>query len=129
MERYIVIINGYIVYYTIFEKLLTFTDLKRFQERLAGALSGGMKQKLGLACALLGTPELLLLDEPSVGVDPISRQELMRMVKELATEGIAIFWSTAYLDEAQNFATCILLDEGKTEYFWPKAKTETTENF
>lgn len=100
----------------IFEKLLNFTDLNRFQERLAGALSGGMKQKLGLACALLGTPELLLLDEPSVGVDPISRQELMRMVKELATDGIAILWSTAYLDEAQHFDTCITLNEGKIIY-------------
>lgn len=100
----------------IFEKLLSFTDLKRFQSRMAGALSGGMKQKLGLACALLGKPELLLLDEPSVGVDPISRQELMNMVKELATEGIAILWSTAYLDEAQNFDDCILLDEGKILY-------------
>ena len=100
----------------IFEKLLTFTDLKKFQDRLAGALSGGMKQKLGLACALLGTPEFLLLDEPSVGVDPISRKELIRMVKELANEGIAILWSTAYLDEAQNFDTCILLEEGKVMF-------------
>lgn len=100
----------------IFDKLLTFTDLKRFQTRLAGDLSGGMKQKLGLACSLLGTPELLLLDEPSVGVDPISRRELMKMVKELATEGITILWSTAYLDEAQNFDSCILLDEGKLLY-------------
>lgn len=100
----------------IFEKLLTFTDLKRFQPRLAGDLSGGMKQKLGLACALLGTPELLLLDEPSVGVDPISRRELMRMVRELAGGGIGILWSTAYLDEAQSFDTCILLNEGKVIY-------------
>lgn len=100
----------------IFHKLLTFTDLEQFQERLAGDLSGGMKQKLGLACALLGTPEILLLDEPSVGVDPISRRELMRMVRELAGEGIGILWSTAYLDEAQSFDTCILLDEGKILY-------------
>lgn len=100
----------------LFEKLLKFTDLNRFQSRLAGALSGGMKQKLGLACALLGTPELLLLDEPSVGVDPISRHELMNMVKALATEGIAILWSTAYLDEAQHFDTCVVLDEGKVIY-------------
>lgn len=100
----------------VFKKLLTFTDLDRFQERLAGDLSGGMKQKLGLACALLGSPELLLLDEPSVGVDPISRRELIRMVRELATDGIGILWSTAYLDEAQNFDTCILLEEGKIIY-------------
>lgn len=100
----------------IFDRLLTFTDLKRFQERLAGDLSGGMKQKLGLACALLGKPELLLLDEPSVGVDPISRRELMQMVRELAQEGIAVIWSTSYLDEAQSFSNCILLDEGKMLY-------------
>lgn len=100
----------------VFEKLLTFTDLKRFQQRLAGDLSGGMKQKLGLACALLGTPEILLLDEPSVGVDPISRRELMRMVRELAGGGIGILWSTSYLDEAQSFDTCILMDEGKVLY-------------
>ena len=66
-----------------FEKLLEFTNLKKFQSRLAGALSGGMKQKLGLACVLLGSPEFLLLDEPSVGVDPISRRDLMQMVRDL----------------------------------------------
>jgi ABC-2 type transport system ATP-binding protein len=67
----------------IFDRLLTFTDLKRFADRKAGNLSGGMKQKLGLACALVSKPELLLLDEPSVGVDPISRRELWRMVQDL----------------------------------------------
>ena len=96
-----------------FEKVLTMTNLKRFTNRLAGALSGGMKQKLGLACSLLGTPELLLLDEPSVGVDPISRIELMKMVKELATGGMTILWSTAYLDEAHSFDECIVMNEGK----------------
>ncbi len=99
-----------------FETLLDFTELKEFQARLAGDLSGGMKQKLGLACALLGSPEFLLLDEPSVGVDPISRRELMKMVKELSSEGITILWSTAYLDEAEHFDTCILLNEGKLLY-------------
>jgi ABC-2 type transport system ATP-binding protein len=71
-----------------FEKLLKFTDLTRFTERLAGKLSGGMKQKLGLACTLVGEPKVLLLDEPGVGVDPISRRELWRMVHELADEGM-----------------------------------------
>ena len=66
-----------------FDKLLEFTDLKRFQTRFAGKLSGGMKQKLGLACSLLGNPEFLVLDEPSVGVDPISRRDLMKMVRQL----------------------------------------------
>lgn len=99
-----------------FKSLLEFTSLYEFTERLAGALSGGMKQKLGLACSLLGSPELLLLDEPSVGVDPMSRRELMKMVKNLSTEGMTILWSTAYLDEAENFDSCILLDNGKLLY-------------
>ncbi|MCF2961736.1 ABC transporter ATP-binding protein, partial [Yersinia pestis subsp. pestis] len=73
-----------------FERLLTFTDLTRFTSRLAGKLSGGMKQKLGLACTLVGQPKVLLLDEPGVGVDPISRRELWRMVHELADDGMLI---------------------------------------
>ncbi|WP_268629605.1 ATP-binding cassette domain-containing protein, partial [Escherichia coli] len=73
-----------------FERLLKFTDLTRFTERLAGKLSGGMKQKLGLACTLVGEPQVLLLDEPGVGVDPISRRELWRMVHELANDGMLI---------------------------------------
>lgn len=114
----------------LFDKVLTMTDLKNFTQRLAGALSGGMKQKLGLACTLLGTPELLLLDEPSVGVDPISRRELIKMVKELATGGMTILWSTAYLDEAHNFDSCIVLNEGKIIYNGlPHKLSETTEGF
>ncbi|MGY4395896.1 ABC-2 type transport system ATP-binding protein [Sphingomonas sp. UYAg733] len=96
-----------------FNRLLDFTDLKRFTGRLAGKLSGGMKQKLGLACAMVRTPKLLLLDEPGVGVDPISRRELWSMVKELAGEGIGVLWSTAYLDEAEKCDTVTLLSEGK----------------
>jgi ABC-2 type transport system ATP-binding protein len=99
-----------------FEKLLKFTDLFRFTDRLAGALSGGMKQKLGLACALLKKPSLLILDEPSVGVDPISRRELWKMVLELLKEGISILWSTAYLDEAEKCDRVLLLNEGKLLY-------------
>ena len=96
-----------------FERLLDFTDLKRFCDRLAGDLSGGMKQKLGLACALVREPALLLLDEPSVGVDPISRRELWSMVKQLADRGIGVLWSTAYLDEAEHCDTVTLLNDGK----------------
>lgn len=96
-----------------FGKLLEFTDLKRFQSRLAGKLSGGMKQKLGLACALIRQPKLLLLDEPGVGVDPVSRRELWRMVKDLTGEGVGVLWSTAYLDEAEQCDTVFLLNEGK----------------
>ena len=96
-----------------FGRLLDFTDLKRFQSRLAGKLSGGMKQKLGLACALVRQPKLLLLDEPGVGVDPVSRRELWRMVKELTGEGVGVLWSTAYLDEAEACDTVYLLNEGR----------------
>lgn len=95
-----------------FARLLEFTDLKKFTARLAGRLSGGMKQKLGLACALLGRPELLLLDEPGVGVDPISRRELWKMVRELAGQGIAVVWSTSYLDEAEACDEVFLLSQG-----------------
>ncbi len=96
-----------------FERLLEFTGLGSFTDRLAGALSGGMKQKLGLACALVATPELLLLDEPSVGVDPISRRELWRMVGQLTEEGITVVWATAYLDEAEQCETVLVLSEGE----------------
>ncbi|MGO4385922.1 ATP-binding cassette domain-containing protein [Microvirga sp. 2YAF29] len=97
----------------VFDELLTFTDLKQFTARLAGKLSGGMKQKLGLACALLKKPQLLLLDEPSVGVDPISRRELWKMVENLTKDGIGVVWSTAYLDEAEACDRVLLLNQGK----------------
>ncbi|WP_309083718.1 ATP-binding cassette domain-containing protein [Chelativorans sp.] len=97
----------------VFDELLTFTDLKRFAGRLAGKLSGGMKQKLGLACALLRKPRLLLLDEPGVGVDPISRRDLWTMVRDLTREGIGVVWSTAYLDEAEACDRILLLNQGK----------------
>jgi ABC-2 type transport system ATP-binding protein len=96
-----------------FDRLLTFTDLQAFQARKAGALSGGMKQKLGLACALVSKPELLLLDEPGVGVDPISRRDLWKIVEELVADGIGVVWSTAYLDEAELCQSVVLLHEGK----------------
>ncbi|MCE7795657.1 ATP-binding cassette domain-containing protein [Sphingobium sufflavum] len=96
-----------------FDRLLDFTDLKRFGDRQARNLSGGMKQKLGLACALVRTPRLLLLDEPGVGVDPISRRELWAMVDALKAEGIGVLWSTAYLDEAEKCDRVYLLNHGK----------------
>ena len=102
-----------------FDHLLTFTDLKRFVDRKAGNLSGGMKQKLGLACALISKPQLLLLDEPSVGVDPISRRELWQMVQDLIRENIGVVWSTSYLDEAELCESVILLNEGKTLFAGP----------
>ncbi len=102
-----------------FERMLDFTGLEPFTRRLAGKLSGGMKQKLGLACALVRKPTLLLLDEPSVGVDPVSRRELWRMVNDLVDQGIGVVWSTAYLDEAERCAAVLLLNEGRLLYRGP----------
>lgn len=106
----------------VFERLLHFTGLGSFTRRLAGKLSGGMKQKLGLACALMARPKVLLLDEPSVGVDPVSRQELWQMVQELAGEGMAVLWSTAYLDEAERCDEVLLLEAGELVFSGPPAK-------
>ena len=93
---------------------------------LAGKLSGGMKQKLGLACTLVGDPKVLLLDEPGVGVDPISRRELWQMVHELAGDGMLILWSTSYLDEAEQCRDVLLMNEGKLLYQGePTALTQT----
>ena len=102
-----------------FARLLEFTALAPFQGRLAGRLSGGMKQKLGLACALIRKPQLLLLDEPSVGVDPVSRRELWRMVRELVDPETAVLWSTAYLDEAEKCDAVLLLNEGQLLFAGP----------
>src|SRR5208283_1734776 len=98
---------------TRIERLLAFSNLAPFKNRLAGNLSGGMKQKLGLACALIHTPEVLFLDEPTGGVDPVSRRDLWRILYELLAEGITIFVSTAYLDEAERCARVGLIDRGR----------------
>ncbi|TAN25199.1 MAG: ABC transporter ATP-binding protein [Castellaniella sp.] len=103
----------------LFAELLDFTRLGPFTERLAGKLSGGMKQKLGLACALMARPKVLLLDEPGVGVDPVSRQDLWRMVQALTDEGMAVVWSTAYLDEAERCESVLLLNQGKLLFDGP----------
>ncbi len=94
------------------ERLYEFSNLGPFKERLAGALSGGMKQKLGLSCALIHQPEILLLDEPTFGVDPISRRELWRIVHERVESGMTAIVSTSYLDEAERFDRLLLLDQG-----------------
>jgi ABC-2 type transport system ATP-binding protein len=96
-----------------FSELMEFTGLGSFRRRLAGQLSGGMKQKLGLACTLIHPPELLLLDEPSVGVDPISRRELWKIVQLLTGDEMTVIWSTAYLDEAERCDDALLLYEGR----------------
>lgn len=106
----------------LFAELLDFTRLGPFTKRLAGKLSGGMKQKLGLACALMARPKVLLLDEPSVGVDPVSRQDLWRMVQALTDDGMAVVWSTAYLDEAERCDSVLLLNEGQLAYDGPPAE-------
>jgi len=95
------------------EELLRLTALGPFGRRRAGDLSGGMKQKLGLACALLRAPRVLLLDEPTVGVDPISRRELWSIIQGLREKGTSILISTAYLDEAERCDEIILLHQGK----------------
>ena len=102
-----------------FQHLLKLTDLTSFTDRMAGKLSGGMKQKLGLACALLGQPKLLLLDEPGVGVDPISRRELWKMVRDLVSQDITVVWSTAYLEEAELCDDVLLLSEGRMLFNGP----------
>ncbi|WP_437891521.1 ATP-binding cassette domain-containing protein [Phytobacter sp. V91] len=109
-----------------FARLLAFTSLAPFTGRLAGKLSGGMKQKLGLACTLVGKPKVLLLDEPGVGVDPISRRELWQMVHSLADDGMLILWSTSYLDEAEQCRDVLLMNEGELLYQGePRALTQT----
>jgi len=97
-----------------YDELMQMTNLGRFTGRMAGALSGGMKQKLGLACTLIRPPRLLLLDEPTVGVDPVSRRELWSIVYRLVqSEGLTVMLSTAYLDEAERCHRVVLMHRGK----------------
>lgn len=95
------------------DRLLSFSNLVPFRRRLAGNLSGGMKQKLGLACALVHTPRVLFLDEPTNGVDPVSRRDFWRILYELLRERVTIVVSTAYLDEAERCGRLALLHEGR----------------
>jgi ABC-2 type transport system ATP-binding protein len=97
-----------------YARLMEMTDLGRFTARPAGKLSGGMKQKLGLACTLVRSPELLLLDEPTVGVDPLSRRELWDIVEQLVgDEKLSVLVSTSYMDEAARCAHVVILHEGR----------------
>jgi ABC-2 type transport system ATP-binding protein len=95
------------------ERLYRFSNLEPFKSRLAGQLSGGMKQKLGLSCALVHQPEVLLLDEPTFGVDPVSRRDLWLIVHEMVAEGVTAVVSTAYMDEAERFDRLALLHRGR----------------
>jgi ABC-2 type transport system ATP-binding protein len=106
-----------------YKELMHMTGLGAFTSRLAGRLSGGMKQKLGLACTLVRSPRLLLLDEPTVGVDPVSRRELWSIVYRLVQdEGMSVLLSTAYLDEAERCSEVVILHEGELlDYNSPEA--------
>jgi ABC-2 type transport system ATP-binding protein len=95
------------------QRLLRFSRLDPFHRRLAGALSGGMKQKLALSCNLIHTPEILVLDEPTTGVDPVSRQEFWTYLHELAGEGLAMLISTPYMDEAELCDRILLMHHGR----------------
>ena len=94
-------------------ELLSFSNLAPFQDRLAANLSGGMRQKLGLVCALIHTPQLLILDEPTFGVDPVSRREFWHILHELLRTGMTIFLSTAYMDEAERAHRVGLMHRGR----------------
>jgi ABC-2 type transport system ATP-binding protein len=96
-----------------YPRLMSMTGLQPFTERLAGRLSGGMKQKLGLACTLIRSPEFLVLDEPTVGVDPLSRKELWEIILQLVhDQGLSVLVSTSYLDEAERCGHVVVLHEG-----------------
>jgi ABC-2 type transport system ATP-binding protein len=95
------------------ERLLGFSGLIPFKGRLAGKLSGGMKQKLGLACALIHTPRVLFLDEPTNGVDPVSRRDFWKILYDLLKEKVTIFCSTSYLDEAERCKRVGLIHKGR----------------
>ena len=96
-----------------YDRLYQFSNLGSFQDRLAGQLSGGMQQKLGLCCALVHQPEILLLDEPTFGVDPISRRELWVILEQMVEQGVTVFLATSYMDEAERCRRVALLDGGR----------------
>jgi ABC-2 type transport system ATP-binding protein len=98
---------------TQYARLMAMTGLDPFQKRLAGQLSGGMKQKLGLACTLVRSPELLLLDEPTVGVDPLSRRELWEIIRQLIKDGLTVLLSSSDPDEAEACDSVLVLNQGK----------------
>lgn len=104
------------------EQLYRLTGLGNFRDRAAGKLSGGMRQKLALACAVAAAPRLMLLDEPSVGVDPVSRQEIWQLARELCTPGTGLVWTTNILEDAARCDDVLLLHEGLVRYHGPPAR-------
>ena len=105
-------INGVYDFKTRREELLAFTRLAPFRTRLAERLSGGMKQKLALACTLIHTPRMIFLDEPTTGVDPVSRRDFWKILQSLLRQGITIVMSTPYLDEAERCTRVALMNQG-----------------
>lgn len=95
------------------DELLEFTRLKPFRKRLADRLSGGMKQKLALACGLIHKPKIIFLDEPTTGVDPVSRRDFWKILSELQNEGVTVFLTTPYMDEAERCNRVALMNKGK----------------
>ena len=106
-------------------QLLDAAGMSEFHKRLAGKLSGGMKQKLGLVCALIHHPKVILLDEPTTGVDPVSRRDFWRILYNLIAEGVAILTSTAYLDEAERCHRVALMHQGKLLFLDTPAKLKS----
>ena len=106
-------IHGVSDYHARRDRLLEMTQLTRFRARLADQLSGGMKQKLALACTLVHEPRVIVLDEPTTGVDPVSRREFWKLLSQFLSQGITILMSTPYLDEAERCSRIVLLHEGK----------------
>jgi ABC-2 type transport system ATP-binding protein len=107
-------------------RLYEFSNLGEFEHRLAGKLSGGMKQKLGLCCALVHHPDVLLLDEPTFGVDPISRRDLWLILHQMIADGMTIVISTSYLDEAERCDRVALLHQGKVLALAPPAELQAS---
>jgi ABC-2 type transport system ATP-binding protein len=109
--------------------LYQFSRLEPFKKRLAGALSGGMKQKLALSCALIHTPEILILDEPTFGVDPVSRQEFWNILRSIQQQGTTILVSTAYMDEANQCDRVALLFNGQLRGLGTPAELRATYQY
>ncbi len=105
-------INGVTDFEKMRNELLDFTRLTPFRERMAEKLSGGMKQKLALACTLIHTPKIIFLDEPTTGVDPVSRRDFWRILQSLLKQGITIIMTTPYLDEAERCTRVAMMDRG-----------------
>lgn len=121
-------IHGVKDYETRRNELLQFTRLSEFRDRLADNLSGGMKQKLALACSLIHKPKIIFLDEPTTGVDPVSRRDFWKILANLLREGVTIFMSTPYLDEAERCNYVALMNKGKIISIDTPAKIKQSTN-